>query len=449
MKPEKCYELNPSQEVVMLQLKFCLHKRIVNIISSITSDNKIDFNIMQEAFNKVVERNDCLRLRFFKKKGKLMQYFIDQDHFNNIPQLKFNTQAEQDAFIKKLRKSPIKYLKGKVIEPYFINTYDGKDMILIKVCHLILDIYGINMIFKDLFDVYDALINNKPLPQQLNSFEEIIKKDLSKKNNSELTTKNKEFFTKYLQEREQPWYAGIHGTNSKIWQKQLKRKRQSMPMFLINSDTEGYIHKLDENTCKNMLKYCKDNHFSVANFMFYTMSICASKTNNNVKNMLPLELCNCRSNAFEKNCAGTKVQSIACYTTLDENKNFKENLEAFSLGQMRLYRYMGFSDSAFQMLLHKTYNSSLLETYYSIAFSFIPYKMPEHLHFKLYSNGKCALPAYIALLYNTDKEDIRIAYDCQTKIITEKEVEIFHKNYTNIINQIVSNPDIELDEIVL
>lgn len=222
-----------------------------------------------------------------------------------------------------------------------------------------------------------------------------------------------------------------------------------MPMFLINSDTEGYMHKIDNKTCENIIKYCNNNHYSIANFMFYSMSICTSKTNNNVKNMLPLELCNCRSNAFEKNCAGTKVQSIACYTTLDENKNFKQNLEAFSLNQMRLYRYMGFSDSAFQMLLHKTYNSSLLETYYSIAFSFIPYRMPSHLHFELYSNGKCALPAYIALLYNLDKNCIQIAYDCQTKIITEEEVSIFHNNYISIINQIISNPDIKLEDIVL
>lgn len=166
MEIKNYYELNPSQEVVMLQLKFCLHKRIVNIISSVTSEKALDFKIMEKAFNKVVERNDCLRLRFIKKKGKLLQYFLENDMFDNIPQLTFNSKEEQEKFIKKIRKSAIKYLKGKVIEPYFIKTYDGKDMILLKVCHLILDIYGINMIFKDLFEVYEALISNSPLPIQ-------------------------------------------------------------------------------------------------------------------------------------------------------------------------------------------------------------------------------------------------------------------------------------------
>ena len=67
--------------------------------------------------------------------------------------------------------------------------------------------------------------------------------------------------------------------------------------------------------------------------------------------------------------------------------------------------------------------------------------MPDGLEFEIYSNEKCSLPAYIALLYDDNKGDIRIAYDCQTKIINEDDVNVFHVNYLYIISQIIDNPN--------
>ena len=185
MKNKTIYELTPAQDVPYLQCKYTLFKRVINILSSITLDEDIDFDIMKDAFNKVLERNDCLRIKFFKKKGQLLQYFDEPKVVENIPILDFKTKEEQDSFIAKIRKSGIKFLKGKVIEPYFIKTYDNKNMIFLKVCHLVLDIYGLNVIYKDLLQVYYALKNNKALPEAPNSYEEVIKKDLEKKHNKE------------------------------------------------------------------------------------------------------------------------------------------------------------------------------------------------------------------------------------------------------------------------
>lgn len=51
-------------------------------------------------------------------------------------------------------------------------------MILMKVCHLVLDMYGINIIYKDLFEIYNSLINQKQLPEVPGKFEDVLKKDL-------------------------------------------------------------------------------------------------------------------------------------------------------------------------------------------------------------------------------------------------------------------------------
>lgn len=443
----KYYDLNLSQEVVQLQCKYTIFKRIINILTSISTTDYIDFNIMKDAFNKVIQRNDCLRIKFIKKDGKLMQFFAEENNFDNIPIIEFKTERDQKKFINKLKKKPIKYLKGKVIEPYFIKTYDNKNMIFLKVCHYVLDIYGINIIFKDLYEVYNALKNSTELPAPPSKFEDVLQKDLIRKNDEKFIERNQEYFDNLLENIEQADYAGIHGNSSKIWQKQKKKHKHTMKMFFINNKTKGYRHKINKDLVKKITDYCKANGYSPANFLFYTCSICASKTNGNIKNMFPLELCNCRGTALEKNCAGTKVQSIACYTTVEKNKTFKENFDIFSINQAKNYRHVGFSDQKFQMMLHKRLKSSFLETYYSITFSFIPYTKPENYEFLIYSNERCALPAYLALLYDTNSGDIVMAYDCQTKIITENDVDIFHKNYVNLLNQIVENPNIKIADL--
>jgi len=447
LKEIKYYDINQSQEVVKLQCKYTLFKRIINIVTSMTSEKELDFDVMKKAYNKVVERNDCLRIKFVKREGKLMQYFDEYTPVEDIPVLEFATKEEQEAFINKKRMHAIKYLKGVVIEPYFIKTYDKKWMVLLKVCHFILDVYGINMIFKDLFEVYDALKNNKELPEKPGSFEEVVKKDLILKNNQAYNESNEKFFTEYLLDRPEPYYAGIHGPEDPIFKKKLKKNHRGQKMFIINCDTKGYMHTIDKETCDKVMEYCKANTKSPANFLMYAASITTSRLNGNVKNMLPLELCNCRATVAEKKCAGTKVQSLGCYTHIEHDKTFKENFEEYCLNQMNLSRHLGFPDMKFEMLLHKLYRSSMLETYYWLAYSFIPMKKPEGMEFQVYSNGKCALPCYVAQLYDVDTGEISMAYDVQIKTTSEEHVKKFHDAYVGVIKQILNNPDIKVSDI--
>ena len=340
-------------------------------------------------------------------------------------------------------------MKGVVIEPYFIKTYDNKYMVFFKICHLILDIYGINMIFKDLFEVYKALKNGKELPAEPGKYEDLIKKDLIKKADKEFFDKNYEYFSEMLNDKPEPFYAGLHGDKDPIWQKQRKKRKRAMKMFFINNDTKGYALKIDKETCDRVMEYCKEHSQSPANFLFYTASITAAKMNGNVKNMLPLELCNCRGTMSEKNCAGTKVQSIGCYTHIEHEMSFKENFEDFCKKQTQLYRHVGFPDMAFEMLLHKVFRSSMLETYYYLTYSFIPFKMPKGLELNIYSNEKGALPAYVAQLYDVDTGEITMAYDVQTKIMAEEDVKTFHDNYVKLINKVLDNDEARLNSINL
>ena len=110
MKNLTLYNLTPSQDVSYLQCKYTLFKRVVNILTSLTLDEQVDFDVMKKALNLLIERHDCLRIRFVKKNKNLMQYIVDCAPVEKVPYIKFNTKDEQDAFIAKTKKKAIKQI---------------------------------------------------------------------------------------------------------------------------------------------------------------------------------------------------------------------------------------------------------------------------------------------------------------------------------------------------
>lgn len=449
MKDKACYELSPSQDVSYLQCRYSLFKRVINIVTSITIDYDVDFELMEKAFNLVVERNDCLRIKFFKKNGKLLQYFEDSRPYRKLPVITFDSEEKQNAYIQKQTKRAIKYLHGSVIEPHFIKSFDGKNMILFKVCHLSLDVYGITYMIKDLLAVYESLKNGTELPPEPASFEEIIKKDIERNHNMSLETKHVDFFRDMLNDNPEPYYVGIHGSDNKYSQKMLGKHHRGMQMSFIKCDTKDYRHTINSELSTRVLEYCRNNKVSPANFMFYACTLTAARLNGNARNALPLGLYNCRVSQNEKNCAGTKVQSIACYSKFNYKQTFEENLKRFAAHQSKLYMHVGFSDRSFETLLHNTYRTSVFETYYCLAFSFVPMEVPEGIDFNIYSNGKGALAAYLIQIFNAKTNEITMAYDVQTKTTSKEKVAAFHAMYVKVLEQILNNPQIQLRDITL
>ena len=222
-----------------------------------------------------------------------------------------------------------------------------------------------------------------------------------------------------------------------------------MPIFLVHNSTKTYRHKIGKDLVEKMLTYCQNNQCSPANLLFYASSVASAKLNGNLKNIMPIGLYNCRNSVQEKHCAGIKVQSAACYTKIDYNLSFEENLKAFSIAQIGLYRHVKFKDRDFEALMHNIYRSSPLLIYYSIAYSLLSVDMPEGVEFNLYTNGNCALPAYVIQVLDAKTKEVDMAYDVQTKITGEEDVNNFHTYYLNVLKQVLNDPDIKVSDIQL
>lgn len=435
-----------SQNVIQLQTKYTLYKRVINILSSVEFDFTLDLNIAKKAMQMVYDRNDCLRIKIVKRNGKLVQTFRDHVECGEIPFLEFACEEDVEKFVLKIRKKPIKYKKGIMMEPYFIKV-NNKYRLLTKVCHYALDTYGLQVIYRDFVGCYEYLKNGKEIEYIPSSYEEIIKKELNDRNKNYKYEELKQFYTEYFRKSKEPTFVSLAGPNQKAWAKQLAKGQKAINTPFLGCDTHSFMFEFGKEIVEPLMSFCEKNKFTLANTLFYCYCVALTRLNNNVSHIIPLEMINCRGKLNEKNAGGTMVQAIVCSANFDFDKTFIDNLTYFVYNQNTLYRHLGFPQSDIEVLLHDIYGKSLLKTYYPVSFSLIPYKSNCNYHFRFYSNGKCALVCYMALMLDVDTNTIQACYDPMKKYANGEDVKKFHENVALVVKQICSDPNIKIGDI--
>lgn len=444
------YGFNSSQDVINLQTKYALFSRVANIVFSLTVDAGFDKTVMTETLNKVIERNDCLRITFVKKGKETLQYFEDERKLKNIPSVKLETKSKMDAFFRKFRVKQANPMKGDVFVPVFATNPDGKDMLVCKISHFVADQYGIGVIVNDIFAVYDALKNGSELPEAPGSFEAVLKKDIEYKNNVEATEKDREFFVNYFTKvhPDHPMYCGIHGNGSDLWMKQKAKGKYSMPYLFITCDTEGYKFNIPAAVNEKVMRWCEDSKITMSVFYFYCMCIAASLVNDRARYQEPLFLVNNRGTLLERKAAGTKVQAISVFTTVDYEKSFLDNINEAYAEQNQLYRHTRLTYLDIQALEHKAWNFSMLSQINNFSYSFIPFDAPDGVTMTVHSNGKGALVAYIALMHNVRTNEIHVVYDIQTRMTTPAQLVDFQNTFVHVVEAVLADSNSKLSEIL-
>jgi len=445
----KRYPYNYAQDIVDLQTKYALFKRVLNILFSVQLEGGFDPATMTRALEKLYERNDCLRLTFVKEGKRVLQYVAPERKPGNIPTRRFSTTKEQDAFLKRWRRSATNVFKGNTLETVFVTDSSGRQHLFCKISHMVADSYGVGVLVNDLVAVYRALAEGRELPPAPGSFETVLAKDAEYKANPDLVEKDKAFFEEYYFKRhtERPLYCGIHGDENDRWLRQKRKGNASLPFLLVRCDTEGYQFIIPAAVTRACMAWCEGKHISLNTFFFYTYALAASLKNDKAPNQLPLCLLNCRGTLAERKAAGNKVQSMSVYTSFDYAKSFEENMALFYDEQNELFRHTHLSYLEVEAMQHREWKHSLLSQFVNFAFSYIPVSMAKGVSMRVYSNGKGALPVYVALMHNVDSDEISVIYDIQVLTVTPRQLVDFQCLFVSVIEKVLSAPDAPLNEL--
>lgn len=450
------YPLIPPQEMIQFMLKYSFfHKQVTQIPDSIIVSQKIDFDVMTEAFNIEIERNDCLRLVFFKQNGKIMQYFRDPYRIGSVPVYNFKSDEEREKVLTADAQKPIKMLKGEIFRLKYFTTYDGRYGVYINIHHLVMDNAAVFAFFNDLFAVYDHLKNGKPMPKPLGSYEDRIKRELAYVEDKSNLEKEKEAYTEYITRNGEPVYLGVEGP--KLLEAERKKKKDpsiNAPSLFdpIHDKAELTKTTFSPELSEKFFAFCENNNVSPECLVQLALRMHLSKINNGHLDTYFICLCTRRRTLVEKRSGGTVTAPLPWRVHLEEDDTFMSALDKMADAQVWTFRHMDYPYLEYRDLQRELFNYSAAAGSSTMMFSWMPIN-EKSINGWEYEYVGYGLGRYIMVLYTFAMKDahsgcLKISCLHRTKFVSVEDIKALQNGTKKVLEIALNEPDISIKELL-
>lgn len=450
------YPLIPPQEMIQFMLKYSFfHKQVTQIPDSIIVSQKIDFDVMTEAFNIEIERNDCLRLVFFKQNGKIMQYFRDPYRIGSVPIYNFKSDEEREKVLTADAQKPIKMLKGEIFRLIYFTTYDGRYGVYINIHHLVMDNAAVFAFFNDLFAVYDHLKNGKPMPKPLGSYEDRIKRELAYVEDKSNLEKEKAAYTEYITRNGEPLYLGVEGP--KLLEAERKKKKDpsiNAPSLFdpIHDKAELTKTTFSPELSEKFFAFCENNNVSPECLVQLALRMHLSKINNGHLDTYFICLCTRRRTLVEKRSGGTVTAPLPWRVHLEEDDTFMSALDKMADAQVWAFRHMDYPYLEYRDLQRELFNYSAAAGSSTMMFSWMPIN-EKSINGWEYEYVGYGLGRYIMVLYTFAMKDahtgcLKISCLHRTKFVSVEDIKALQNGTKRALEIGLENPDISVKKLL-
>lgn len=134
---KKLYPLVASQKMHYFTVQYCPQKQVLNIGTSLTIEEDIDFDVLRESIHEAYDRCECMRIRFTQdENGEVMQYVVPKDE-REIPFFEFAHWKYEDAEneMKKWTAIPFERFDSPMNKVVMISMPDGFKGVYLLVDH--------------------------------------------------------------------------------------------------------------------------------------------------------------------------------------------------------------------------------------------------------------------------------------------------------------------------
>lgn len=452
----KSYDLIPAQDMIQFMLKHSFfHKQVTQIPESMIVKKELDFDVMKKAFNIEIERNDCLRLRFFKEKGKIKQYFIDEYKVDNIPVLDFKSDEERQAVLGADAQKPVKMLKDETFRIKFFRMSDGRNGVYINIHHLVMDNAAVFIFFADLFAIYDSLMNGTEMPKPLGKYEEIVQKELAYVADPENLKKEEQAYREYMEKDGEPLYLGVEGPRH-LEAERAKKKNPNIkaPSLFdpINDKAELTKHSINYEDSQKIFEFMKENNVGGECLVQLAMRLHVSKVNNRHNDTYFIVLCPRRRNLKEKRAGGTLAVPLPWRVVLPEETTFRDALKKMADVQFWAFSHMNYPYLEYRKLQRDMYNYPAAAGASTMMFSWFPLEAGTmnnwDYQFEGYNLGRYIMVIYTFAMKDSATGCLKLSCMHRTKYVTVEEAKALHLGAEKALKLGIENPDMTLGEII-
>jgi len=414
---------HPQQRIWYIE-KFYRNTSIGNIAGTIKIKECIDFQLFQESINRMIEKNDGLRLHFVEEDGHVKQY-VSAFKYTDIECLDFTELTEQEILEWGDRQTAIPFALEDSDLFYFalIRINDHESCMYLKLHHLITDAWSIVMLTNQIIEYYAALRNGKEIDVDFPSYTEFIASEQEYLNSK-----------RYLADREY-WNKKFDSVPEIV---SFKSREKGFSM----ADARRESVTVPEAFASRMRKYCQENKTSIFSLFLSILAIYVFRISDNDDIVIGTPVLN-RSNRREKEMAGMFVSTVPIRIKLNDNLSFKEFEGSIMADWMSTLRHQRYPFELLLKDLRKKYRN--LDSLYNILLSYQNGRFDRDIDIDFegtwHSNGYQADPLFIHINDREGDGCLVIDYDYMIQFFNSDDIIFLHRRLMRLFEDAITNPD--------
>lgn len=457
MKPAEnlpVYDLISSQEMVQFMWKYTIHLQTTQIPCAVAFEEELDFSLLARAVNIEIDRNDCLRLRIFRDKGKIRQYFLPEYKLDKIRVKDFETKAELEEYFNADAAKKLDVWGGETFRIAFFR-YENKCGIYLITSHMCVDAIATFITLGDLIEVYDSLKNGTPMPRPMAKYEDIIIKELFDEGREKRIEETAAKLEAYVvgKSKNPPMYCGINGRKFLNAERKLTHNNKlTMPSVYMPVPDKSEYEKLfvSEEESAEIKAFVDENRLSDEWVVQAAMRAYLQKINDTDDTYFWVLSPN-RRTVKEKKCGGTLASPMPWREILPGDMKFRDAVLQLAESQLFYFRHSEVPFTVMRAMERRVWHLSPMQSPNNMMFSFLPTgngnfggRDYEYLGFNM---SRYCMPLYTIAIYDKKNAAYKFSYIYRGAFYTQEDVRHFHRGVVKTLLGGVRNPDKTLDEI--
>ncbi|MCC8068074.1 MAG: condensation domain-containing protein [Clostridiales bacterium] len=457
------YPLTAAQKFHFFYLNFCPKKEVLNIGTSLTIENDLDFAVLKESICKAYERNESMRIRFAQdKEGTWYQYVVSPEEGRpNVDFVDFSdkTMEEAEQTMTEWTRVPFKPIDSPMSRIVMIRMPDGYCGVYLLSDHRIMDAQSLIGFLRDVIELYcNTLYEGVPYPKDMASYIEQLQKDLAYEAGSKAQQRDAAFFQNMIDNSPEPIYNGLDGTRR--LDEERKRSGDPNARAAINVsdsvDSALDIFHLEEEPTKRLLSFCENYHVSLQCLLLMGIRTYFQKMNGNDDVSVNFAIAR-RATLKEKKCGGTRIHSFPFRTILSEDKTFLDGVYLIRDQQNAYFRHANYDPVAYFAYRGKKYPHQGGQTYEPMSLTYQPMTMKSqgleklgdiHYKTKWYPNGATTQGMYLTVMHRPEDNGLDFCFEHQVKAVSREQLEYFYYYLCKIMFKGAENPDLSVGDII-
>lgn len=428
-------------------------KQVNNIATCLLVEEPLALDVLRQAAEQAIERNDSFAIRIVRHGAESRQYFgerralvLDTVDFTG------RTQEEMDRFCEKVARTPLPLYDKPQAKIYVVRAPDGACGLFTCISHLIMDTWAITLFYRDVLQIYRALTTGGPMPPAVEPFEEMLRKEIEYIG-SPRQARDREFWQNELERfGTPPAYSAIDGTRSRDRYRTLIRKPDHPfgHVIMVRSAARHESLPIPASDVESFIRFCTANRVSLQTLLLLGLRTYLARVNGRVDDVSITVTVARRGTLREKRAGGDRATGMILRTVIPPEATFAEALQEMEDTQNAHNRHADFHFMDYLKMHQATYGMKPWEWYAMVSFTMIAFDMDTDLpvRFRGYATGTSPMPVYVIVSRGQDPGSLSILYEYQYKRVSLTSVRLCHAYTLDVIRAGIADPSITMGELL-